>query len=77
MLQDPSTMDVALFVLLVVCNNFALIKNPYLVAKYVEILFTSTPMVQPQASYFNTLLFNYFPYDDRSLVAALMKFYAG
>ena len=77
MLQDPAAMDIAIFVLIVICNNFTLIKNPYLVAKYVEILFTSCPMVQPQANYFNSLLINYFPFDDRILVAALMKFYSG
>lgn len=77
MLQDMATMDIAVFVLIVICNNFVLIKNPYLIAKYVEILFTSCPMVQPQANYFNNLLLNYFPFDDRQLVAALMKFYSG
>lgn len=77
MLQDPATIDISIFVLIVICNNFTLIKNPYLIAKFVEILFTSCPMVQPQANYFNSLLLSYFPYDERVLVAALMKFYSG
>lgn len=77
MLHDPSSIDISLFVLIIICNNFTLVKNPYLIAKYVEVLFTSCPMVQPQANYFNTLLINYFPYDERFLVAALMKFYSG
>lgn len=75
-LQDPSVDDLSLFVLVMLANGTSLIKNPYLVAKFVEILFTSCPMVQPKANHFNNLLINN-RFDARSVVSSLMKFYSG
>ena len=63
-------------IIIILCNTNNCIKNPYLLAKYVEVLFTSCPMVQPHTKYFNDLLIN-FPFAEKSLVSALMKFYAG
>ncbi|CAF0784818.1 unnamed protein product [Brachionus calyciflorus] len=74
-LQDPSSEDLSLFVSLILCNGTNFIKNPYLVAKFVEVFFTSCPMVQPKANYFNNLIV-YQRFDGRDLVNSLMKFYS-
>jgi ubiquitin conjugation factor E4 B len=67
--------DISVFALIILCNTTNLIKNPYLVAKLVEVLFTSCPMIQPQAKYFHDLLVNY-PFAENTLVSAVMKFYS-
>jgi hypothetical protein len=68
--------DLALLNLVIMSNSTNIIRNPYLVAKYVEILFTSCSMIQPQASYFNKMIINY-PNAENYLISALMKFYSG
>ena len=75
-MKDSSTSDLSILVLIVLCNTTNIIKNPYLVAKFVEVLFTSCPLIQPQASHFNDLIVNY-PFAENFLISALMKFYSG
>jgi hypothetical protein len=75
-MKDAQINDLTLFALVILCNTTNIIKNPYLVAKFVEILFTSCPLIQPQASYFNNLIID-FPLAENYLITSLMKFYSG
>jgi ubiquitin conjugation factor E4 B len=74
-MKDTQINDLSFFVLLILCNTTNIIKNPYLVAKFVEILFSSCPLIQPQASYFNNLIID-FPFAENYLITSLMKFYS-
>jgi ubiquitin conjugation factor E4 B len=75
-LKDISIEQINIFILVLLSNTSSLIKNPYLIAKLVEILFTSCPMIQPQANYFHDNLIN-FPFAENTIVSSLMKFYSG
>jgi len=73
-LDDHSAHDLSLFFAVFSCNSNYM-KNPYLFAKLVEVLFTSSPLVQPRTKYFNDLVINY-PCAQKYLVTSLMKFYS-
>lgn len=74
-LNDPKMDEISIFILVILSNTSNCIKNPYLLAKYVEILYNTCPMIQPQTKYLNGLLINS-PFAERVLVPVLMKFYA-
>jgi ubiquitin conjugation factor E4 B len=74
-LKDPVVEDLSRFVLILICSNTNLIKNPYLIAKMIEIVFQSCPMIQPQANFFHNFLID-FADSENAFVTALMKFYA-
>lgn len=52
------------------------IRNPYLIAKLVEVLFVTNPAVQPRTQRFSEMMENH-PLSVKQLVPALMKFYTG
>lgn len=57
------------------CNqNY--IRNPYLVAKLVEVMFMTNPAVQPRTQKFFEMIENH-PLSTKLLVPSLMKFYTG
>ena len=73
MAEDPCGQDISAFIIIFICNS-NYIKNPYLVAKLVEVLFTSCPLVQQTTKYFHGFMIN-FPFIEKYLITALMKFY--
>uniref|UniRef100_UPI00358E0FF2 ubiquitin conjugation factor E4 B isoform X2 n=1 Tax=Myxine glutinosa TaxID=7769 RepID=UPI00358E0FF2 len=70
---EPCAPDVVTFLLVFVCSQHYL-RNPYLVAKLVEVLFLLNPGVQPRTTTFHAMLENH-PMGVRFLAPALMKFY--
>lgn len=52
------------------------IRNPYLIAKLVEVLFVTNPAVQLRTQRFSEMMENH-PLSVKQLVPALMKFYTG
>uniref|UniRef100_A0A8C4QCV9 Ubiquitin conjugation factor E4 B n=1 Tax=Eptatretus burgeri TaxID=7764 RepID=A0A8C4QCV9_EPTBU len=70
---EPCAPDVVTFLLVFVCSQHYL-RNPYLVAKLVEVLFLLNPGVQPRTTAFHAMLENH-PMGVRFLAPALMKFY--
>uniref|UniRef100_A0A8C9T7G9 Ubiquitin conjugation factor E4 B n=1 Tax=Scleropages formosus TaxID=113540 RepID=A0A8C9T7G9_SCLFO len=73
-LYEPCTQDVATFLVVFTCSQ-SYIRNPYLMAKLVEVLFVSSPSVQPRTQRFAEMVENH-PLAVKQLVPALMKFYA-
>ncbi|XP_056304910.1 ubiquitin conjugation factor E4 B isoform X3 [Danio aesculapii] len=72
-LYEPCTEDIVTFLVVFICSqNY--IKNPYLIAKLVEVLFVTNPAVQPRTQRFFEMLENH-PLSVNQLVPALMKFY--
>ncbi|XP_053499373.1 ubiquitin conjugation factor E4 B isoform X2 [Ictalurus furcatus] len=72
-LYEPCTQDIATFLVVFICSqNY--IRNPYLIAKLVEVLFVTNPAVQPRTQRFFELIENH-PLSVNQLVPALMKFY--
>nr|AEK06332.1 UBE4B-II splice isoform II [Danio rerio] len=74
-LYEPCTEDIVTFLIVFICSqNY--IKNPYLIAKLVEVLFVTNPAVQPRTQRFFEMLENH-PLSVNQLVPALvhMKFY--
>lgn len=52
----------------------SLVRNPYLIAKLVEVIFVIMPVIQPRCKdMFNMFMMN--PISENHLVSALMKFY--
>lgn len=62
-----------LFIIVLICSPHY-ISNPYLTAKFVEIVFLSSPTVNTHSSTFNQKIISH-PLAERYLVRALMKFY--
>ncbi|KFP75349.1 Ubiquitin conjugation factor E4 B, partial [Acanthisitta chloris] len=61
-LYEPCTQDIVMFLVVMLCNqNY--IRNPYLVAKLVEVMFMTNPMIENH------------PLSTKLLVPSLMKFY--
>lgn len=74
-LYEPCTEDIVTFLVVFICSqNY--IKNPYLIAKLVEVLFVTNPAVQPRTQRFFEIMENH-PLSVNQLVPALMKFYTG
>ncbi|XP_067302049.1 ubiquitin conjugation factor E4 B isoform X2 [Pseudorasbora parva] len=72
-LFEPCTEDVVTFLVVFLCSqNY--IKNPYLIAKLVEVLFVTNPAVQPRTQRFFEMMESH-PLSVNQLVPALMKFY--
>ncbi|XP_061456654.1 ubiquitin conjugation factor E4 B isoform X2 [Rhineura floridana] len=72
-LYEPCTQDVVTFLVVILCNqNY--IRNPYLVAKLVEVMFMTNPAVQPRTQKFFEMIENH-PLSTKLLVPSLMKFY--
>uniref|UniRef100_A0A671TAX5 Ubiquitin conjugation factor E4 B-like n=1 Tax=Sinocyclocheilus anshuiensis TaxID=1608454 RepID=A0A671TAX5_9TELE len=72
-LYEPCTEDIVNFLVVFICSqNY--IKNPYLIAKLVEVLFVTNPAVQPRTQRFFEMMENH-PLSINQLVPALMKFY--
>ncbi|XP_076874583.1 ubiquitin conjugation factor E4 B isoform X2 [Brachyhypopomus gauderio] len=72
-LYEPCTQDIGTFLVVFICSqNY--IRNPYLIAKLVEVLFVTNPAVQPRTQRFSEMIENH-PLSINQLVPALMKFY--
>ncbi|XP_025929725.1 ubiquitin conjugation factor E4 B isoform X5 [Apteryx rowi] len=72
-LYEPCTQDIVMFLVVMLCNqNY--IRNPYLVAKLVEVMFMTNPAVQPRTQKFFEMIENH-PLSTKLLVPSLMKFY--
>ncbi|XP_051946759.1 ubiquitin conjugation factor E4 B-like isoform X5 [Xyrauchen texanus] len=72
-LFEPCTGDIVTFLVVFICSqNY--IKNPYLIAKLVEVLFVTNPAVQPRTHRFFEMMENH-PLAINQLVPTLMKFY--
>ncbi|KAE8591758.1 hypothetical protein XENTR_v10018566 [Xenopus tropicalis] len=74
-LFEPCTQDVATFLVVLLCNqNY--IRNPYLVAKLVEVMFVTNPAIQHRTQKFFEMIESH-PLSTKLLVPSLMKFYTG
>ncbi|XP_012577776.1 PREDICTED: ubiquitin conjugation factor E4 B isoform X2 [Condylura cristata] len=72
-LYEPCTQDIVMFLVVMLCSqNY--IRNPYLVAKLVEVMFMTNPAVQPRTQKFFEMIENH-PLSTKLLVPSLMKFY--
>ncbi|MBN3326197.1 UBE4B factor, partial [Atractosteus spatula] len=72
-LYEPCTQDIVTFLIVFICSqNY--IRNPYLIAKLVEVLFVTNPAIQPRTQRFSEMMENH-PLSIKQLVPALMKFY--
>ncbi|XP_061537202.1 ubiquitin conjugation factor E4 B isoform X2 [Phycodurus eques] len=72
-LYEPCVQDVVTFLVVFICSqNY--IRNPYLIAKLVEVLFVTNPAVQPRTQRFSEMMENHL-LSIKQLVPALMKFY--
>ncbi|XP_030078309.1 ubiquitin conjugation factor E4 B isoform X2 [Microcaecilia unicolor] len=72
-LFEPCTQDIVTFLVVLLCNqNY--IRNPYLVAKLVEVMFVTNPAIQPRTQKFFEMIENH-PLSTKLLVPSLMKFY--
>lgn len=72
-LYEPCVQDIVTFLVVFTCSqNY--IRNPYLIAKLVEVLFVTNPAVQPRTQRFSEMMENH-PLSVKQLVPALMKFY--
>uniref|UniRef100_A0A8B9JL64 Ubiquitin conjugation factor E4 B n=1 Tax=Astyanax mexicanus TaxID=7994 RepID=A0A8B9JL64_ASTMX len=72
-LYEPCAQDIVTFLVVFICSqNY--IRNPYLIAKLVEVLFVTNPAVQPRTQRFFEMIENH-PLSVNQLVPALMKFY--
>uniref|UniRef100_A0A8C7IAY7 Ubiquitin conjugation factor E4 B n=1 Tax=Oncorhynchus kisutch TaxID=8019 RepID=A0A8C7IAY7_ONCKI len=72
-LYEPCIQNIVTFLVVFICSqNY--IRNPYLIAKLVEVLFVTNPAVQPRTQRFSEMMENY-QLSVKHLVPALMKFY--
>ncbi|XP_073441115.1 ubiquitin conjugation factor E4 B isoform X1 [Dendrobates tinctorius] len=72
-LFESCTQDVATFLVVLLCNqNY--IRNPYLVAKLVEVMFVTNPAIQHRTQKFFEMIEGH-PSSVKLLVPSLMKFY--
>uniref|UniRef100_A0A3P8V9A7 Ubiquitin conjugation factor E4 B n=1 Tax=Cynoglossus semilaevis TaxID=244447 RepID=A0A3P8V9A7_CYNSE len=72
-LYEPCVQDIVTFLVVFICSqNY--IRNPYLIAKLVEVLFVTNPAVQLRTQQFSEMMENH-PLSIKQLVPALMKFY--
>ncbi|XP_075406881.1 ubiquitin conjugation factor E4 B isoform X1 [Tenrec ecaudatus] len=72
-LYEPCTQDIVMFLVVMLCSQ-SYIRNPYLVAKLVEVMFMTNPAVQPRTQKFFEMIENH-PLSTKLLVPSLMKFY--
>ncbi|XP_058498861.1 ubiquitin conjugation factor E4 B isoform X5 [Solea solea] len=72
-LYEPCVQDIVTFLVVFICSqNY--IRNPYLIAKLVEVLFVTNPAVQSRTQRFSEMMENH-QLSIKQLVPALMKFY--
>ncbi|XP_070562106.1 ubiquitin conjugation factor E4 B-like isoform X2 [Ptychodera flava] len=72
-LDDTYLPDIVLFIVLIVCSpNY--LSNPYLVAKFVELLFVVNPAIQDRTRHVHDMIVNQ-PLGAIHLAPALMRFY--
>ncbi|XP_040182344.1 ubiquitin conjugation factor E4 B isoform X1 [Rana temporaria] len=72
-LFESSTQDIGTFLVVLLCNqNY--IRNPYLVAKLVEVMFVTNPAIQHRTQKFFEMIEGH-PLSVKLLVPSLMKFY--
>ncbi|XP_018408124.1 PREDICTED: ubiquitin conjugation factor E4 B isoform X2 [Nanorana parkeri] len=72
-LYESCTQDIATFLVVLLCNqNY--IRNPYLVAKLVEVMFVTNPAIQHRTQKFFESIEGH-PLSVKLLVPSLMKFY--
>jgi len=72
-LEDSWTNDLATFFLVLISSTHIL-KNPYLVSKFVEILFVADPSIQRHSSRLHDLVTSH-PLGPKILASSLMRFY--
>ena len=72
-LEGNALNDLVLFLIVFICSPHYF-KNPYLVAKLVEVLFVLNPTIQPRTRHFYETIENH-PLATKHLGSALMKFY--
>ncbi|XP_052356461.1 LOW QUALITY PROTEIN: ubiquitin conjugation factor E4 B-like [Oncorhynchus keta] len=72
-LYEPCVQNIVTF-LVVFISSQNYIRNPYLIAKLVEVLFVTNPDVQPRTQRFSEMMENH-QLSVKHLVPALMKFY--
>ncbi|KAI7697293.1 Ubiquitin conjugation factor E4 B [Sarcoptes scabiei] len=71
---DSANFDcLILFIIVIICSPHY-ISNPYLTAKFIEIVFLSSPIVNSQSTSLHSKIINH-PLAEQYLVRALMKFY--
>lgn len=63
------------WILVCICYPAAF-KNPYLLAKLIEVLFVLNPSIQPKTEVLNSMMMSH-PLSLTHLPSALMKFYTG
>lgn len=63
------------WILVCICSPAAF-KNPYLIAKLIEVLFVLNPSIQPKTELLNNMMMSH-PLSISHLPSALMKFYTG
>jgi len=63
------------WILVCICSPAAF-KNPYLIAKLIEVLFVLNPSIQPKTEVLNNMMMSH-PLSVSHLPSALMKFYTG
>ncbi len=74
-LNDSSIQDILVALVVFMCS-YQYIKNPYLTAKLVEVMFVLNPAVQRNTEKLNEMMLTH-PLAFDHLVPALMKFYVG
>jgi len=72
-LEDSWTNDLATFFLVLISSTHIL-KNPYLVSKFVEILFVADPSIQRHSSRLHDMVTGH-PLGPKILASSLMRFY--
>lgn len=72
-LEGNTLNDLVMFLIVFICSPHYF-KNPYLVAKLVEVLFVLNPTIQPRTRHFYDAIENH-PLATQHLGSALMKFY--
>ncbi|XP_038076555.1 ubiquitin conjugation factor E4 B-like [Patiria miniata] len=72
-LEDTAQQDMVLFIVVIACSAHC-IRNPYLVAKMVEVIFVLSPVVQARTAKIYEAIQNH-PLAQNHLVPALMTFY--
>lgn len=73
LLQDSWSQDLATFFLVLISSTH-IVKNPYLVSKFVEILFVADPSIQRHSSRLHDLVTSH-PSGPKILASSLMRFY--
>ncbi|XP_002737351.1 ubiquitin conjugation factor E4 B [Saccoglossus kowalevskii] len=72
-LEDTSLPDIVTFIIMIVCSSHYL-SNPYLVAKFVELMFVVNPAIHDRTRNVHNMIVNH-PLAALHLAPALMRFY--